>query len=233
MTKRIAIIPARGGSKRIPNKNVRDFCGKPIIAYILRTARESGLFDEVHVSTDSETICKTVERLGFKIEFMRPSELADDHTPIMPVLRYVTEKYASFGRDFDQVWLLMACAPLVKSSDLQQVAQLFEQAGGATPVLSVSEYPAPIEWAFCRGADGKMVPVQPGMFAIRSQDLENKYFDAGAFVVFPALTVQKSEWAGSDTEFIGYVIPKGSAIDIDEEEDWLLAEALYQLRAQK
>lgn len=233
MTKRIAIIPARGGSKRIPNKNIRDFCGKPMIAHILQAARESGLFDEIHVSTDSETICKTVERLGFNIEFMRPAELADDHTPIMPVLRYVTETYASCGRRFDQVWLLMACAPLVRSFDLQQAAQLFEQAGSTSPVLSVSEYPAPIEWAFSRAADGKMAPVQPGMFAVRSQDLEKKYFDAGAFMVFPAQTVQSSEGAGSDTGFMGYVIPKGSTIDIDEEADWLFAEALHQLRAQK
>lgn len=233
MTKRIAIIPARGGSKRILNKNIRDFCGKPMIAHILQTASESGLFDEIHVSTDSETICKTVERLGFNIKFMRPAELADDHTPIMPVLRYVTETYASCGRQFDQVWLLMACAPLVRSSDLQQAAQLFDQAGGASPVLSVSEYPVPIEWAFSRAADGKMAPVQPGMFAVRSQDLEKKYFDAGVFVVFPAQTVQKSEGAGSDTGFIGYVIPKGSAVDIDDDADWLLAEALYQLKVRK
>lgn len=230
MTKRIAIIPARGGSKRIPNKNIRDFCGKPMIAHILQAARESGLFDVIHVSTDSAVISETVESLGFHIEFMRPPELADDHTPIMPVLKYVTETYSSRGQPFDQVWLLMACAPLVKPSDLQQAAQLFEQAGGASPVLSISEYPAPIEWAFNRAADGKMTPVQSGMFAVRSQDLGKKYFDAGAFVAFPAQAVQKSEGAGSDIGLVGYVIPKGNAVDIDDEADWALAEALYRNR---
>lgn len=231
MTKRIAIIPARGGSKRIPNKNIRDFCGKPMIAHILQAARASGLFDEIHVSTDSEAIRETVENLGFHIGFMRPPELADDHTPIMPVLKYVTETYSSRNQQFDQVWLLMACAPLVNPSDLNQAAQLFDQAGGTSPVLSVSEYPVPIEWAFNRAADGKMMPVQQGMFAIRSQDLGKKYFDAGAFVVFPAQMVLQSEGAGSDAGFIGYVIPKGNAIDIDDETDWALAEAMYRLRA--
>lgn len=230
MTRRIAIIPARGGSKRIANKNIRDFCGKPMIAHILQVARESGLFDEIHVSTDSAEIRKTVENLGFHIEFMRPVELADDHTPIMPVLKYVTETYMSLGRQFDQVWLLMASAPLVQSSDLRQAAQLFDQAGGASPVLSVSEYPVPIEWAFNRAADGKMAPVQPGMFAVRSQDLGKKYFDAGVFVVFPVQAVLKSEGAGSDAGFIGHVIPKGSAIDIDDEADWALAEVLFRNR---
>lgn len=230
MTRRIAIIPARGGSKRIPNKNIRDFFGKPMIAHILQAARESGLFDEIHVSTDSTAIRETVENLGFHIEFMRPAELAGDHTPIMPVLKYVTETYASRGQMFDQVWLLMACAPLVESADLQQAAQLFDQSGGTNPVLAISEYPVPIEWAFSRASDGKMTPVRPGMFAIRSQDLEKKYFDAGVFSVFPISNVEASEGAGSDDNFIGYMLPKGKAIDIDDEADWLLAEAMYQLR---
>ena len=230
MTKRIAIIPARGGSKRIPNKNIRDFCGKPMIAHILQAAQESELFDEIHVSTDSETIRETVENLGFGIEFMRPPELADDHAPIMPVLKYVMETYASSGRQFDQAWLLMACAPLVEPSDLQQAAQLFDQAGGESPVLSIAEYPAPIEWAFSRATDGKMTPVQPGMFSVRSQDLGKKYFDAGVFVVFPARVVMQSEGAGSDEGVIGYVIPKSNAVDIDDEADWILAEALFRSR---
>lgn len=230
MTKRIAIIPARGGSKRIPNKNIREFCGKPMIAYILQTARDSGLFDAIHVSTDSAAIREAVERLGFHVDFMRPKELADDHTPIMPVLKFVAETYASRGQRFDQVWLLMACAPLMSASDLRQAAHLFEQAGAESPVLSVSEYPAPIEWAFTRAPDGQMTSVQPGMFAVRSQDLGKKYFDAGAFVAFPAQVVESSEGAGTDMGLVGYVLPKERAVDIDDEADWALAEALYRIR---
>lgn len=231
MTRRIAIIPARGGSKRIRNKNIRDFCGKPMIAHILHAARESELFDVIHVSTESLSICEVVENLGFRIEFMRPPELADDHTPIMPVLKHVTETYASNGQVFDQVWLLMACAPLVESSDLQQAAQLFDQSGGTSPVLAITEYPVPIEWAFSRAPDGKMTPVQPGMFAVRSQDIESKYFDAGVFTAFPITNVLSSEGAGSDLGFVGYVLSKGKAIDIDDEADWALAEAMFHVKA--
>src|SRR5438874_1339312 len=101
MTRRLAVIPARGGSKRIKNKNIRDFCGKPMIAYVLEVARESGLFDKIHVSTESAEIRQTVERLGFAVDFARPAELADDHTPIMPVLKHVVTTYASRGQTFD------------------------------------------------------------------------------------------------------------------------------------
>ena len=231
MVRRIAIVPARGGSKRIRNKNIRDFCGKPIIAHILEAAEQSGLFDVVHVSTDSLEIQKVVEGLGLKVDFIRPKSLADDHTPIMPVLKFVTESYASQGQQFDQVWLLMACAPLVKSFVLHEAANLFESAESKSSVLSICEYPAPIEWAFNRSSDGKLIPLHPGMNAIRSQDLGKKYFDAGVFAVFPATTVLQSEGAGSDKGFIGCVIPKEAAVDIDDEADWAFAELLYRSRS--
>lgn len=230
MTRRLAVIPARGGSKRIPNKNIRDFCGKPMIAHVLQAALASELFDVIHVSTESAEIRETVEKLGFRIDFPRTDALADDHTPIMPVLKYVADTYASRGELFDQVWLLMACAPLVDARDLQQAAELFDRSGGRDPLLAVAEYPAPIEWAFSRSEDGKLTPVQAGMFAVRSQDLEKKYFDAGSFAAFPAATVRASQGAGSDAGFVGYVLPKGKAIDIDDEADWAMAEAMYRLK---
>jgi N-acylneuraminate cytidylyltransferase len=228
MTRRIAIIPAREGSKRIQNKNTRDFCGKPIIAYAIQAAHASGLFDVVHVSTESAYIQETVRKLGLHIDFMRPSELADDHTPIMPVLKYVLDTYESRGQMFDQVWLLMACAPLIDALHLQQAAALFDRFGGSSALTAVSEFAVPIEWALTLSHDGKLTPVQAGMFAVRSQDLEKKYFDAGAFTAFPATIVRASEGAGSDAGFVGYVLPRGSAIDIDDEADWALAEAMYR-----
>lgn len=233
MNRRLAIIPARGGSKRIPNKNIREFCGKPMIAHILHAARKSQLFDTIHVSTESQHIRQTVESLGFPIDFMRPDDLADDHTPIMPVLKYVLKTYASMGRVFDQIWLLMACAPLVEAVDLQEASRLFDHFDGKRSVLGVAEYSVPIEWAFSRSSDGQLTPEQPGMFAIRSQDIEKKYFDAGVFVIYPAETVQNSNGAGSDTGFLGYEIPKGKAIDIDNESDWALAEAMYTHKMRK
>lgn len=229
MTRRIAIIPARGGSKRIPNKNIREFCGKPMIGHILNAARESSLFDTIHVSTDSTAIKDTVEAAGFPVEFLRQPELADDHTPIMPVLKYVVDTLKTTGRVFDQVWLLMACAPLVRSGDLVRAASIFESAGGVDPLIAVAEYPAPIEWAFCRAENGRLTPVQEGMFAVRSQDLEKKYFDAGSFAAFPARRVYESQGAGSDIGFVGFVLPKDRAIDVDDESDWKMAEAMFNL----
>jgi len=226
--KRLAIIPARGGSKRIPNKNIRDFCGQPMITHVLSAARASSLFTTVHVSTESESIRDVVAHFGYPPDFPRPAELADDHTPIMPVLRYVAEEYASRGQEFDEIWLLMACAPLIDAKDLSSAAALFQQAGSEHSLLAVSEYPVPIEWAFSRAEDGVLTPVQAGMFEVRSQDLEKRYFDAGSFAVFPVSRVLESQGAGSDSGFIGYVLPKGKAIDIDDEEDWRLAEAIYR-----
>lgn len=229
--KRLAIIPARGGSKRIPNKNIRDFCGQPMILHVLSAARASGLFTIIHVSTESESIRDVVAQYGFAPDFLRPAELADDHTPIMPVLHHVAQEFANRGFHFEEVWLLMACAPLIDARDLTSAASLFQQAGSEQPLLAVCEYPAPVEWAFSLGKNGALTPVQAGMFAVRSQDLEKRYFDAGSFAVFPASRVLDSQGAGSDSGFIGYVLPKGAAIDIDDEQDWQLAEAIYRVNA--
>jgi len=127
----------------------------------------------------------------------------------------------------------MACAPLIDNQDLVNAAALFKESGAEQSLLAVSEYPAPIEWAFNRSANGLLTPVQAGMFATRSQDLEKRYFDAGSFAVFPVARVLESEGAGSDNGFIGYVLPKGAAIDIDDEQDWQLAEVMYRMRSIK
>jgi len=227
---RIAIIPARGGSKRIPNKNIRDFCGQPIISYVLDAARKSELFDAIHVSTDSKKIRSVVEELGYPVDFLRPLSLSDDYTPIMPVLKFVLEEYYSRGREFDQVCLLMATAPLIDDGDIKAAFTLFEEKGGKRPVMAVTPYPAPLEWAFKRIDDGYLEPLNPGMFSVRSQDLDEKYYDAGCLAIFPALRVMTAEGAGCDVGFYGFVLPKWKAVDIDKEEDWSFAESLFMSR---
>lgn len=229
--RRLAIIPARGGSKRIPNKNVRDFCGKPMLAHILGSAAGSGLFETVHVSTENAIIAEVAMQHGHPVDFMRPDNLADDFTPIMPVMKYVVDEYERRGRSFDQVWLLMACAPLIAASDLVAAEAQFVQAGGRVHLLAVSEFQAPIEWALRRNEQGLLVPLQPGMFTVRSQDLEKRYFDAGAFAIFPTATVKGADTSGIDSGYIGYTLPKGTAVDIDDERDWALAEALFRAKA--
>lgn len=225
--KRLAIIPARGGSKRIPDKNIRDFCGQPMLAHILGAAASSDLFDEIHVSTDSHEIAETASRLGFEIDFLRPPHLADDHTPIMPVLKYVLEEYLGRGAEFDCVALLMACAPMITSGDLCGAAALFDAHHGKQAVLGVAEYPCPVEWAFRRESNGVLVPMQPGMFSVRSQDLATTYYDAGQFCFMPSERVLATVGAGSDEGFLGYPIQRHQAIDIDTLEDWRFAELVF------
>ncbi|MBT5626041.1 MAG: acylneuraminate cytidylyltransferase family protein [Proteobacteria bacterium] len=230
MPKRLAIVPARGGSKRIKNKNIRDFCGTPMITHILKTAGDSKLFSKIHVSTEDEAIRAVVAKHGFDPEFARPKSLSDDYTPIMPVLRFTTEEYQRLGEHFDEVWCLMACAPLINSGDLVAAADLYKKNLGKRQLLAVSEFPVPIEWAFTRSQIGILNPVQPGQFAVRSQDLEPHYFDAAAFSIFPPSQIFESIGSGSDENFVGYILPKSRALDIDNEDDWLLAENLYRAR---
>ena len=227
---RLAIIPARGGSKRILNKNIRDFCGRPMMSYVLDVAHRSKLFDVIHVSTESTEIAEVARQFGSPIQFYRPTKLADDHTPIMPVLKYVVDEFKARGFQFEEVWLLMACAPLIEVTDLHQAAELFQKSGSEDPVIAIAEYPVPIEWAFSRKTQtGELVPTAPGMFAVRSQDIEKKYFDVGAFSILPTARVEASIGAGTDTGFIGHVISKYKAVDIDDENDWAIAEAVYHV----
>lgn len=229
MTRRIAIIPARGGSKRLPDKNIRDFCGKPMIGHILDTARISSLFDIIHVSTDSDKIAQTAMALGFRPDFPRPPDLAQDSTPIIPVVRYVLEEYRRRGLEFEQACLLYACAPLVEADDLRAAAHMFDELGGNRVVLSVTSFAVPIEWAYDLGADGAMTPVQPGMFNVRSQDLTTKYHDTGSFSFLPTGRILDDQ-PHDDRDFHGFVLPRHKAVDIDDGDDWTLAEMLYRGR---
>jgi pseudaminic acid cytidylyltransferase len=231
MPSRLAIIPARGGSKRIPDKNIRDFCGRPMIGHILQAAATSKLFDTIHVSTESRRIADVVQSLGHPVDFFRPDELADDHTPLMPVLRYVVETYAAKGRHYDEIWLLMPCSPLIGPDDLIAASGFFLSSGRQRPVMTVAQYPAPVEWAYHRKDGGSLVPLQPEMLAVRSQDIRPTYFDTGSFCIYPASAVLQSEGAGDYSAYVGYPLPRQKAIDIDSEEDFQLAEAIFRARA--
>ena len=225
--RRLAIVPARGGSKRIPNKNTRDFCGAPMITHILKTASNSNLFTKIHVSTESAIVQSVVAEHDFSPDFPRPTDLADDHTPIMPVLRFVTGEYQSRGEAFDEIWLLMACAPLVESSDLLSAAELFQAHNKQHQVLAVGEYQTPIERAFIRANSGILNPINPDKLISRSQDLKPHYFDAGAFSVYSSTQILEPDRFNPDQEIVGYLLPKNRAVDIDDEDDWRLAESFY------
>ena len=138
------------------------------------------------------------------------------------------ETYAAQGRQYDEIWLLVACSPLIEAADLINASALFSERGGDLPVMAVAEYPAPVEWAFRRSDDGRLHPLQPAMHAIRSQDIASAYFDTGSFCIYPRRKVLESVGAGDYSSYVGYLLPRQKAIDIDTNEDWKLAEVVYE-----
>ena len=230
--KRIAIIPARGGSKRIPNKNIRDFCGKPMIQHILETATSTKLFDTIHVSTESLKIKEVVNKIGYKIEFMRPDHLADDHTTLAPVLKYVINEYKSLGEEYEEIWLLMACNPLLTADDLINASLILSSKNSNEyPLIAIQEFAAPIEWAYKLNESNNIIePLHPKKLSIRSQDLESCYYDSGAFAVYTPDIIKKPSKEITMSKYIGFLLKKYSSVDIDNIDDWRLAESIYLAR---
>ena len=222
----IAILPARSGSKRIKNKNIIDFCGTPMIAYALDAISKSQLFDKIHVSTDSTKIKKVVESLGYPVEFMRPPELAGDIVGTIPVLQWVLKEYLSKNITFEHVFNIMPAAPFLKPDDLTGAFELYLKHNKKHPLHVVSEFPVPIEWAYRRKDNGTINPIDPGAYAIRSQDLEKAYYETGPFSIFNVTHLSDDDPV-TDEGFISYVLPKDRAIDIDDYQDLKFAEKLF------
>jgi N-acylneuraminate cytidylyltransferase len=223
---RIAIVPARGGSKRIPDKNVVDFFGAPLMSYSIRAAQQSGLFELIHVSTENQRVADVAASLGVPVDFMRDPALADDYTPLLPVLRWVLEQYARRGHEFDTVCLLMPTAPLIEAADLRKAEEIFKRHGGQRTVMAVARISVPVEWAFRMAADGGLAPCQPGMAAVRSQDLQPAYCDSGTFIFMPGQDVLRGQIDASP--MIGFELPRYKAIDIDDAEDLELARVIFR-----
>ena len=223
---KIAIIPARGGSKRIPDKNIVDFLGQPLLSYSIRAAAKSGLFDTIHVSTDSERIADVAARFGCPVDFMRDSNLADDHTPILPVLQWTLDQSEQRGKKFESVCLLMPTAPLIDTNDLLKADEFFRQRGEARTVIAVSRFNVPVEWAFHMQPDGTLKPREAGAANKRSQDLPTAYFDTGTFLFIPASEVKAGNI--NDDRMIAFPIARHKAIDIDDREDLEFAEIVFR-----
>ena len=227
MVRRLLIIPARGNSKRIKNKNIKNFCGKPIIYYSLVNAKKSKLFDKIHVSTDSHKILRIVNKLGFKIDFLRSKKFSSDHAEIIDVLRFVFNKYSSMGEQFDEIWSLSACAPLITHKDLVLASNKLKKNKNKI-IIPITEFSAPIEWAFkLKNKSKALIPLKNGAYKIRSQDLEKKYHDTGSFVCMSKHTlISKNRLI--DKNYLGVIIPKNRSIDIDNDADWRLAESAFR-----
>lgn len=230
--RRLAVIPARGGSKRIPKKNIKNFNGKPVITYSISAALGSGLFDSVVVSTDDPEICMLGIESGAEAPFIRPANLSGDFVGVFPVLQHAYEFFQNLGQSFDQVWLISACAPLLLSEHLRGAAEQFDLSE-RSGLLAVGSYPAPVEWAFHFDNSSRLVPVNSGAFSIRSQDLAPSFYDTGMFSAFTAERIRGDTADSGDLDFVGYQLGREYCVDIDDYEDWCLAELMYQARFKK
>ena len=175
---RLCVIPARGGSKRIPRKNTRDFCGRPIIAWSIDAAVKSECFDRIIVSTDDEDIASVAKHYGAEIPFMRPAQLADDYTGTTAVIAHAIEWHNSHGEETSKVCCLHATAPFVQATDLQKGLDILESSD-AGYAFSVTSYAFPIQRAIRITGDQRAEMFQPEHFNTRSQDLEEAWHDAG------------------------------------------------------
>ncbi|MBG0789046.1 MAG: pseudaminic acid cytidylyltransferase [Desulfovibrionaceae bacterium] len=221
----IAVIPARGGSKRIPRKNIRPFLGKPIIAYSIETAMRTGLFDEIIVSTDDEEIAETARSYGATTPFMRPAELSDDMSGTTPVIRHALKWCLDNGKDVDAVCGLYATAPFTTTEDLRRGHEALARAGAA---LSVTTFPYPIYRGLRLDETGRIGMIWPEHMDARSQDLPEAYHDCGQFYWGTRkFYLSGREFMEGDAE--GILIPRHRVQDIDTEEDWIRAEALYKV----
>jgi pseudaminic acid cytidylyltransferase len=223
---KVAVIPARGGSKRIPRKNIKLFCGKPMIAWSIDAALQSGCFDYVVVSTDDTEIAEVARQCGAQAPFIRPAALSDDHSGTIPVIRHAIEWFSERGQSWDLVCCLYATAPFIRGVDIRRGLDILT-AARSDYAFAVTKYPFPIQRAIRITEQGRVQMFNKDHFNTRSQDLEEAYHDAGQFYWGRA-----SAWLtekvifGLDAAVIR--IPGYRVRDIDTLEDWTMAEYLFQ-----
>lgn len=224
MSKRIAIITARGGSKRIPKKNIKDFCGKPIIAYSIEAAISSGLFDEVMVSTDSEEIAGIAKKYGASVPFMRSAETSNDYATTNDVLIEVFNEYKKRGQEFDIAVCIYPTAPFVTADKLKRAIDMVEK-DGADAVTPVVQFSFPPQRAFII-RDNALEYQYPENASARSQDLEAVYHDCGQFYVMRPYNILHDV---ESTMTMPLIMKELEVQDIDTIEDWKIAEIKYKL----
>lgn len=222
----IAVIPARGGSKRIPRKNIKSFSGMPMICHSISIAKEANLFSHIVVSTDDEEIAEIAKSAGGEILFKRPQDLADDLTPTVPVVAHSIKLCREFGYEFEHVCCIYPCAPFISTVDLIKTYKIIKSKN-IDFIYPVAEYAHPIQRAMRMDQDGSMKFLNPEAELTRTQDLENVFHDAGQFYWGKA-----SSWLElkkMHTDGFGFPIDNWRAVDIDTEQDWQRAELLLQV----
>jgi len=222
----VAVIPARGGSKRIPRKNVKDFCNKPMIAWSIEAAKASGCFDQIIVSTDDPEIADTACAWGATVPFIRPTELSDDYTGTLPVIRHAVEWLEQHGHKVEYACCIYATAPFVSAQDLRAGLALIRQAN-CSYAFSVTSYAFPIQRAVRITGQGRVGMFQPEHFSTRSQDLEEAWHDAGQFY-WGTAQAWREEQPLFGEQSAPVKLPRYRVQDIDTAEDWARAEWLFK-----
>lgn len=225
MAKAIAIIPARGGSKRIPRKNIKDFYGKPLIAYSIEAALKSNLFSKVIVSTDDEEIVSIAKKYGAEIPFIRPQNLSDDFSGTDAVINHAIEFLKNNGEMYDYVCTIYATAPLLQPCYLVEGFEKL-QSSHAKNAFSCTSMPFPIQRTFKVNENSQCEMFWPENYFTRSQDLEEAYQDAGQFYWSNLNISSKEIMFGKDSVVV--IMPRHLVQDIDTPEDWVRAEYMYQ-----
>lgn len=220
----VAIIPARGGSKRIPRKNIKQFAGKPMIAHAIVAALESKLFGHVMVSTDDMEIAAIARSWGAEVPFIRPADLADDHTPTVPVIAHAVHTCQELGWSFDHACCIYPGVPFIRVEDLKRAFVLLGSSGAAYS-YPVTEFPSAIQRALKHLPDGRVQPFQPQYEWTRTQDLEPAFCDAGQF--YWGKVESWIDGLGLQSHGSGLLIPQWRVVDIDTPEDWHRAEILF------
>jgi len=231
MKKALAIIPARGGSKRIPGKNIRPFLGKPILQYSIEAALESGVFDEVMVSTDDEKIAAVARELGAQVPFMRSADTAHDFATTAAVIAEVLQSYQSLNNSFEFCCCIYPTAPFVTAEKLQQAFELLQQHQQAKSVLPIVRFGFPIQRAF-KIEEGLVTMMHPEFMHTRSQDLPAAYHDCGQFYFLRTASFLEEQKLYTDCA-MPLEMPESEVQDIDNEEDWKIAEIKYRFLLEK
>ena len=221
----VAVIPARAGSMRIPNKNIKLFAGRPVIAYSIEAAQCAGIFDRILVSTDSETIARIAMQCGAEVPFLRPAELADDHTPTAPVVAHTLHWLTASGSPAEYVCCIYATAPFVRPEYVIEGYRLLTE-HKVSSVFSVAPFPFPIFRALQIAEDGHMAMCWPEYELTRSNDLPVTYHDAGQFYWLACdAFLQDKKMYGRDA--LPVMVPRYLVQDIDTPEDWETAEHMF------
>ena len=223
----ICVIPARGGSKRIPRKNIKFFNGKPIIAYSIETALASSCIDQVIVSTDDKKISEVAKEYGAQVPFIRPEKLSTDYMTTAPVISHAVEWMETHGNPIDAVCCLYGTAPFVQTEIISDAYEKFKDMN-ADFCFSVTSFPFPIQRALRISKSNKVDMFQPEHLNTRSQDLEEAYHDAGQFY-WGTKKAFRSDATILSGVVIPYVLPRHLVQDIDTLEDWKRAEIMHKV----